>query len=163
MNPDRVPTIYLYQIKLITNQNKMSLLFKDAPLPGSRLRYPITGNKDKPAKTTISNHAMYTTDGYFACNEGPPKQKKTQTWRNWYPCLINRPIEPHWLKINKQEIDGEPFNNYYHGNQCLLLFASDLNLNDKQSWLVLCPVKKRTNQSQQEQVQLTQIENQPDK
>ena len=101
----------MYQIKLITNQNKMSLLFKDAPLPGSRSRYPKTWNKDKPEKTTISNHAMYTTDGYFACNEGPPKQKKAQTWRNRYPCLINRPIKPHWLKINKQEIDGEPFNN----------------------------------------------------
>ena len=101
MNPDRVPTIYLYQIKLITNQNKMSLLFKDAPLPGSWLRYPITGNKDKPAKTTISNHAMYTTDGYFACNEGPPKQKKSSNLEKPIP-MSNQPTNRASLIKNKQ-------------------------------------------------------------
>lgn len=53
----------------------MSLLFKDAPLPGSRSQYPITANQDKTRKNSISNHVIYTTEGYFACNEGPPKQK----------------------------------------------------------------------------------------
>jgi hypothetical protein len=78
----------------------MSLLFKDAPLPGSRSQYPITANQDKTRKNSISNHVIYTLrDTLHATRDLP--NKKTSNLEKPIP-MSNQPTNQGSLIKNKQ-------------------------------------------------------------